>query len=107
MELAFESKWLRSICESESEAEREFGLTISQVLKRRLADLRAATSTTDLIVGKPRILDNEQMIIELSDGYQVVFRANHPDNPVLESGRIDWQRVSRIKIMCIEGRHGD
>jgi proteic killer suppression protein len=108
LELAFESKSLRTLCESEAHAKRKLGPTVAEVLKHRLADLRAATSVKDLLVGLPRVLDgtdHQHMVIDLYDHYRVVFCANHPNNPVAESGKLDWPKVSRIKILRIEGDH--
>lgn len=106
LDLAFDSKLLRTICENEEEAVHELGQPVGEVLKHRLADLRAAVSVNDLLVGRPRILDgdiqNLHMIIDLCDGYQVIFSANHPNNPTGENGKTDWQKVSRIKILRIE-----
>ena len=109
MELAFESKSLRTICESESHAKRELGPTVAEFLKRRLADIRAATSVKDLVVGRPRELDTSDarhMVVDLCDGYRIVFAANHPKNPVTETGDLDWPMVSRVKIMRIEKDNG-
>lgn len=106
LDLAFDSKLLRTICENEEEAFHELGRPVGEVLKHRLADLRAAISINDLLVGQPRILDGEvqsqYLIIDLCDGYQMIFSANHPNNPIGENGKIDWQKVSRIKILRIE-----
>jgi plasmid maintenance system killer protein len=104
LDLAFDSRSLRTICEKEEETVREFGLSVAEVLKHRLADLRAAKSINDLVVGYPQVLDgtnNQQMAINLPDDYQVIFCANHPNNPVLENGFVDWSKVSRIKILQI------
>lgn len=108
LELAFDSKSLRTICESEAHARRELGPTVAEILKHRLADLRAATSVRDLLVGWPRTLDSEShqhMVVDLCDGYYVVFCANHPNNPMTESGQLDWSKVNRIKILRIESDH--
>ena len=105
MELAFDSRSLRTICESEADAKRELGPIVAEVLKHRLADMRAATSVRDLLVGKPRIIsesDHHFMVIDLCEGYQLIFCANHPPNPEVEPGELDWQRVRRIKITRIE-----
>lgn len=109
MELAFETKSLRTICESESHAKHELGPTVAVFLKRRLADIRAATSVKDLVVGRPRELDTSDarnMVVDLCDGYRIVFSANHPKNPMTESGDLDWSMVSRLKIMRIENDDG-
>ena len=106
MELAFDSKLLRTICESEVHANRELGPMAAEALRHRLADLRAATSVKDLAAGRPRLLDDvgrQHMVIDLCDGYQMVFCANHPKNPVTESGNLDWPRINRVKILWIGG----
>ena len=104
LEIAFDTKPLRTICESEVQANRELDSEVAEILKHRLADLRAATSIMDLITGRPRKLDGvkwQQMIINLCDGYGIVFCANHLNNPMTETGDLDWARVSRIKILRI------
>lgn len=104
MEISFDTKRLRTICESDVYANHELGLRVSELLKRRLADLRAATSIKDLVAGQPRILDEanrQNMVINLSDGYGIVYCANHIKNPMTETGGIDWAKVSRIKILRI------
>ena len=75
-------------------------------MKHRLADLYAAKSISDLIAGRPRLIEGGQfdqfMVVDLSDEYQLIFCANHPNNPTFEYGKIDWSKVSRIKMMHIE-----
>lgn len=109
MELAFDDKSLRTLCESEAHARRELGSEVAEVLKRRLADLRAATSVKDLVAGQPRQLhhaDHQYMAVDLCDGYCIVYGANHSSNPITETGDLDWTRVSRVKILRIESDHG-
>lgn len=108
MELAFASISLRTICESEAQAKHELGPEVAETLKHRLSDLRAATSIKDLLVGRPHILDgtdHQHMAIDLCEEYQMVISANHPKNPFTESGKLDWPRVSRIKILQIGKNH--
>jgi hypothetical protein len=106
LELAFDSRALRTICESESAAKRHLGTKVAETLKHRLGDVRAATSIDEVIVGDPRLLDaaSEQMVIDLCDGYQIVFSANHPKKPVSETGDLDWAKVSRVKILRIDNK---
>ena len=86
----------------------ELGTRVAEFLKRRLADLRAATSVDDLVAGRPRALEgtDQLMVVDLCDGHRMVFCANHPKNPMTESGELDWARVSRVKILRIEYDHG-
>jgi hypothetical protein len=101
--LAFHTETIRRVCESEEEAKTEFGPIAAEALKRRLADMRAARTTKDLVAGRPRLgNDSKQMIIDLPDGYRIRFKANHPKYPKTDIDELDWTKVSRIKIMSIE-----
>ena len=107
MELAFESRSLRTICESEARAKNELGLEVAEALKHRLADLQAATSIHDLVAGSPRTsgIQGEQLIVDLCDNYHIVLEANHPNNPAAETGPLDWTMITRIKVLRIESDH--
>ena len=103
LELAFKTIRLRTICESKSEATRELGAKVARVLTHRLADLRAARSPVEIVVGHPRELgaNGEHMAVDLVGDYRIVFCANHPKRRSDNSGIVDWSRVSRIKILRI------
>jgi hypothetical protein len=103
LELAFYSKALRAICESETHAADIFGAAVTSALRHRLADLCAAKSPHDIPIGNPRVLGSDltRMMVDLCDGFILTFCPNHPKNPQTESGLIDWQRVSRIKVLDI------
>ncbi len=105
LEIAFSERALRQICENETSAQRKLGLDTAAVLRRRLADLRAATSVYDLKVGRLRELGGvcpRLIVMDLGGSAHLVFSANHNTNPLLASGCIDWERVSRVKILQIE-----
>ena len=106
MELSFESKGLRRICENQDVAKLKLGEAVSEALRRRLADLRAAKSIYDIVVGRCRFEDakDEQIvIIDLLEDNRLVFVANHPRNPALTDGSLDWSAITRIKIIQIGG----
>ena len=108
MELAFDSKAIRTICESEAQARLELGANVAEVLKHRLADMRAARSPKDLVVGRPRIgADGQHMVIDLCDGHHIIFKPNHVKSPLTKTAELDWAKVSRIKILRIEGDHAE
>lgn len=97
LELAFVTKWLRQLCESEAKGKKELGEEIADKLKSRMADLRAASSVVDLVAGRPRET-NGNFVIDLTDGVSIIFSANHNTNPLLKNGKVDWSKVRRIKI---------
>jgi hypothetical protein len=108
VQLAFETRELRSTCENHSHAVQELGLAVGEALKHRLADLDAATSIRDVLLGNPRQLDGPRshcMAIDLADDHVLIFCPNHTTNPVASDGQPDWPRVSRIRILGIEKNH--
>jgi toxin HigB-1 len=109
MQLAFATKSLRQLCENGARAKRDLGLQMAEQLRGRLADLRAAMSVKDLVVGRPREVDGmpkSHIAVDLYEGYHIVSCANHNSIPILESGDVDWSKVTRIKILRIESEHG-
>lgn len=103
MELAFDSKLLRDICENEDQAKLELGVDVAGALKHRLADLRAARSPRDLLVGQPRVVgDGKEMALDLCDGHQLIFKSNHP---LMDSHIPDWASVTRVKILRVEANN--
>ena len=106
MELAFDSSFLRAICENEAQARSELGDAVAEMLKHRLGDLCAATSSKDLLAGKPRVsADGRHMIVDVGDTHCIVFKANHVKCPMTDTKEVDWVRVTRIRILRIEGHN--
>ncbi len=101
MIISFENKELRSICENESKAQTKLGLNVAMKLKNRLSDLLAASSVNDLLTGYPTKIDDDLYKVNLAENYFLLFSSNHTKNPLLESGEINWDEVSRIKILDI------
>lgn len=86
-------------------ARESLGVVVASALKHRLADLRAAASLMDLPVGRPRILDDSSGLraaVDLADGFQLFLASNHRKNPIDASGRVDWPRVTRVRVLCVE-----
>jgi hypothetical protein len=103
MELAFATQSLRSVCEDDTVAAAAFDAPVVAQLKARLADLRAAESIHDLLIGNPRILpgDNPRVAVSLADGYALVATPNHRVTPLASDGTVDWRRVRRLQLLEI------
>ena len=96
------------MCENEAAAIRELGAECAGALKRRLADLRAVENVAELVAGRPRKASNsdKDLMIDLSDSFVLVLHANHTPIPRIDSGGVDWSRVSRVKLLRIERNNG-
>jgi hypothetical protein len=104
MEIAFRTRSLRELCESEEKMRKEFGLGVATTLKARLADLRAANVIADLPIGEPMVMSRPggcALLINIGVGCRMIIQANHRSSPIL-SGSVDWSAVTRVKIISIE-----
>jgi hypothetical protein len=101
LELAFATKALRDVCESEATAKGKLGTKVADALKRRLSDFRSIDSFDELPFTKPKKNSNN-VTFDLPDGWSIVVTAGHGDNPKLASGKIDWTKVTRLMIVRIE-----
>lgn len=105
MIIAFETKRLRTICEDGTVATDELGAVVANVLRERLADLRAADSIDDMIIGNATTSGPGRAIltITLTPGARTVWSPNHVHNPRCASGDIDWSQTRRVRLRSIEG----
>ena len=108
LELAFSTKALRTLCESEVAATDKLGTERAEGLKRRLADLRAAHHAGEVVAGRPRqAADSEDHLeVDVSAGSSLVLSSNHTTTPRLDSGAVDWSNVTRVKVLRIETDNG-
>lgn len=105
MEIAFQTRSLRDVCESDEKLKRQFGDRTAESIKTRLADLRAAASIQDVVSGNPRKITRDGkplMILELDGGRVVAFCPNHLRMPLRPDGLVDWVAIYRIRILSIE-----
>lgn len=110
MELAFAERELRDLCLNGFLAEQTLGKQVAEKLKARLADFAAVAAVSELFVlpGRLRELSDDrrgQLVVDLSEGKQLVFTGGHAKERLLESGEIDWSCVRRVKILGVEEGH--
>ena len=105
VQLAFATKSLRDLCESEIKIKKKLRSDVANVLQHRLADLSAASSMADLVASPPVQLDGasgKRYGIDLCGGHRLVIRPNHLNVSRTGSGDIDWRSVNRVQILSIE-----
>ena len=103
LELAFLTREIRTLCEQDTAAVAKLGPAVAAALRRRLADLEAASNAVELPVGNVRLdssfHDGSVCLVDLDDGWMLRFRAGHANPPLSREGMLDWPSVSRIQIM--------
>ena len=104
MEISFENKNLRQLCESQNKAKTQLGKALAIRLKTFLADLDVIENVNELISGRIYSvkLENNILIIEPSNDLKITFSANHINLPLSADDKVDWSRVTRIKIIEIQ-----
>jgi hypothetical protein len=105
LEISFETKELRDLCEDETLAAAKLGFAVAETLKNRLSDIRAAITIKDVLAGAPRLGVHNQVdcyYFALGDKYSLVVVASHvsPRNDI--NGATDWARVRRVCVMALE-----
>jgi|SRR5579871_4590725 len=109
MDISFQNKRLRTLCESEVEAVQKLGKPGARKLKARLADIEAASCVTDLVAGNPHPLSGDrsgQFALALDGGRRLVFEAAHDPVPRREDGSIDWSCITKVRIAYVGDYHG-
>ena len=109
LELAFDTRELRKLCESESAADRELGIGVATKLRNRLADIDASQNVEELASGRPQKQDGDPptLTLHLSKSCSVTFCANHSRPRTNPDGTVDWSRVTRIKLIKIGDHHAE
>lgn len=105
LELAFHTRDIRTTCESARRAKRVLGEDAALALRNRLADMRAARNTTELLAGMPTAVAPDRMRLKLSGEKVLEFVSNHRKTP-LHSDNIDWAEVTRIRIVFVGAANG-
>jgi hypothetical protein len=103
MELAFRTRRLRALCEDHDEAVRMMGGPAADVLRTRIADLRAVTYLAELPAGRPAVMDGERprLNFELGAGWSLLMEVGHQNVPRTEEGDLDQTRVRRARVQEI------
>jgi len=96
---------MRDLCQSPDAAIAKYGQAAALALFGRIADVRAADTSSDLLDFVASHGDSEmELIVPLGAGVEgrVVFKANHPACPRNASGEVDWTRVTRLQAVRVE-----
>lgn len=108
MKIIFRNRKLERLCLDKKTANRELGASAAKKLMSRLADLEAAVTIKDLLVGRPHPLKGSrsgQLAITVYRRIRLTFSPADDPVPKTEDGNIDWSSVSSIRIEYIGDYH--
>lgn len=105
MEIAFRTKALRTVCQSKEAMDERYGPGGGELLRVRLADIRAAECLGDvplLAISPIQDSSGQKAVIQVGGGVTIVVTANHQRPPKGKDGTVDWLSVDRILIQSVE-----
>ncbi len=108
MEILFENKAVREICEKASIANKKLGAISARKLRSRLDEIGAASSVTDLVAGAPHPLSKDrlgQFALSLAGGWRLVFSPGNDPTPRKPDASVAWGQVTIVVIEYIGDYH--
>jgi len=111
MVILFKTAKLEKECNNENLMIKRFGTKRSNLLKRRLTELAAATVLQDLR-NLPQARCHElkgnfkgYLSVDLDHPYRLVFEPANNPLPKKPDGGLDWTKVTEIRIVGLEDTH--
>ena len=111
MELTFKTKKLQKVCNSADKLRRQYGPRMSEAIQVRLVTLAAVDNLEHMrmLPGRCHQLSHDlegHLALDLVHPERLIFKPNHAPYPELESGGLDWTKVTRVIITDIRDYHG-
>lgn len=120
MKITILDEKLKKLCDKTSVAKKELGENAAQKLRKRLADLLAATVVTELVAGNPHPVQPHKLgkrfyqkfynfehlfALDLHGGVRLVFQADVEPLPLKADESLDWSKVNQICIVFVGDYH--
>lgn len=111
MDIIFSNKKLEKTINDAKSLQKMFGQIGAKVIRRRLDDLFAIECLEEvrLLPGKYHELTADrkgQFAVHVHEPYRLIFEPVCDPMPVDEHGRLDWKKISCVKIIEIINYHG-
>lgn len=103
LEISYQDKKLRNICENESVARRHLSPAVTRSLRARLDDIYSAEDLFEIPL-LPEFISKVppgSFAIKLAENYQMIFCAVDQNMPLDPHGNVNWHMIRRIKLVEI------
>ena len=111
MEISFATPRLEKLCNSAKELRGKLGPNCARRLRLRLDEMAAADCLDDLRK-LPQTRCHEltgnlkgQLAVDLEHPKRLLFEPDHEPQPSKPDGGLDWQQVTKVRILSIEDYH--
>jgi plasmid maintenance system killer protein len=90
---------------------RHWGEEQGRLIARRLGELKAAENLETLKT-LPQLRAHElkgnregQLSVDIKHPYRLLIVPDHEETPRKEDGGLDWQKVTKVKVLGVEDTH--
>jgi plasmid maintenance system killer protein len=110
VEISFANRKLQKLCESDKELRKAYGSDGAKKVRRRLSDLRAATTLEDMRNLPGRIHELEggrdgQLAIDLAGSRRLVIAPTNGWPSAKEDGAHVWTEIDAVQLLEIADYH--
>lgn len=101
MKITYQDEDVEALCKQSKIATKRLGKESAIKLKRRMAELYAATVVAELVIGRPHPLARDragQFAVDLHRAKRLIFKPSGIP-PLKADGTIDWSSVTDITII--------
>lgn len=111
MDIEFNTKKLRKLCNDHKEIIKKYGNKVGRKLMTRLSELDAVDNLNEIPTKPPQrckelIGDRRgKFSIMVDDGVRIVFKPNHDPIPLKDDGGINREKVTSILITEVSDYH--
>ena len=111
MDILFSGGRFQKICNNSKLAVRRLGVRQAKLLRRRLAELEAASVLDEMrYLPAPRCHAlrgnlSGKLSVDLDHPYRLIFEPANEPLPTRADGGLDWTRVTAIRVVGIKDTH--
>jgi hypothetical protein len=103
MDIAFQSRAFRDLCEDEPRLSARFGKEAASQIIARMADLRATDTMQELVTAGLCVpLQGGRIASNISAGLRILLGPNHLQRRDASPPLLPWSQVTRVKVLAIE-----
>lgn len=103
--MSFDSVEIRDYCEIQKNAVNSFGEDVAKKLRTRISEFSVALKFVDLPPHFMNPFDNNSYRVALANEFFLYFSCGHAECPREADGKINWNEVSRIKLLTITNQY--
>jgi len=111
MLIIFKNRKLEKEFCNEKALKRKWGAEQAKLIARRLTEL-AAAENLETLRKLPQLRAHElkgdrtgQISIDVKQPYRLLIIPDHEETPQKEDGGLDWQKVTKVKVLGVEDIH--